>query len=71
MEYDYYKLYLAVNYCYKDMIRFNTLEEVHEAIENADGYNWYMIIGHLAIYDEDVPIASGEIEQKKTKKRKR
>ena len=70
MEYDYYKLYLAIDHVYKDMIPCQSLEQVDYELNNAVGYSNYVVIGHSDLYNCDMTVALGDIIVNRTRKRK-
>ena len=71
MEYDYYKIYLGTDLDgYKGPFMVNTLEEVEYILNQADMYDKYLVIGHNNALDMDEPIATGQIEINKSRKRK-
>ena len=57
----YYKLYLAIDYQYKDMIVCQSLEQVEYELNKATGYDRYMIIEHNNKTDSDQIISVGDI----------
>ena len=57
----YFKLYLAIDYQYKDMIICQTLEQVEYELNKATGYDRYIIIEHNNKTDSDQIIAVGDI----------
>ena len=57
----YYKLYLAIDYQYKDMILCQSLDQVEYELNKATGYNRYMIIEHNNKTDSDQIVAAGDI----------
>lgn len=67
--YEYYKLYLAIDYQYVDKIVCESLEQVEFELNRAVGYNHYLVIVHNNITNSDYPIASGDIEPNRTRKR--
>ncbi len=58
----YYKLYLAIDYQYKDMIICQSLEQVEYELNKATGYDRYLIIEHNNKTDSDQIVAVGDIE---------
>ena len=70
MEYDYYKLYLAIDYQYVDKIYCESLEKVEYELNRATGYNKYLVIGHNNSLDMDQVVAQGEIEVNRSYTRK-
>lgn len=70
MEYDYYKLYLAIDYQYVDRIICQSLEQVEYELNRATGYNKYMVVGHNNQYDQDNVVATGTIEVNRQIKRR-
>ena len=58
----YFKLYLAIDYQYKDMIICQTLEQVEYELNKATGYDRYIIIEHNNKTDSDQIVAVGDIE---------
>lgn len=70
MEFDYYKLYLAIDYQYVDKIICETLEQIEFELNRATGYNKYLIIGHSNLFDADQVVAQGEIEVNRSYTRK-
>jgi hypothetical protein len=70
MEYDYYKLYLAIDYQYVDKIYCETLDQVEYELNRATGYDKYLVIGHNNKLDMDQVIAMGDIELNRTHTKK-
>lgn len=70
MECDYYKLYLAIDYQYRDRIICETLDQVEYELNRASGYNEYLIIGHNNAMDCDTIIAHDYIQVNRTHTRK-
>jgi len=70
MEFDYYKLYLAIDYQYVDKIICETLEQIEFELNKATGYNEYLIIGHSNLFDADQVVAQGKIEVNRSYTRK-
>ena len=62
MEYNYYKLYLAIDYQYVDKVICEDLQQVEYELNRATGYNKYLLIGHNNQLDQDDIVASGQIE---------
>lgn len=58
----YFKLYLAIDYQYRDKLICQTLEQVEYELNKAVGYNRYIVIEHNNINDSDQIVAVGEIE---------
>lgn len=71
MEYDFYKLYLAIDFQYVDKIICQTLEQVEYELNRAVGYSQYLVIGHNNSMDCDFPVAQGTIELNRPRKRKK
>lgn len=71
MEYDYYKLYLAIEYQYVDKIICESLEQVEIELNRAVGYNQYLVIGHNIKLDCDNVVAMGDIELNRNYKRRK
>lgn len=70
MEYDYYKLYLAIDYQYVDKIICQSLEQVEYELNKATGYNEYLVIGHNNQLDMDCVVAHDYIQVNRTHTRK-
>jgi len=71
MDFDFYKLYLAIDYEYKDILYCESLEQVEYELNNATGYNKYIVIGHNIENSIDFPVAYGDIELNRPRTRKR
>lgn len=71
MQYDYYKLYLAIDYVYVDKVICQTLEQVEYELNRATGYDKYLVIGHNNVMDCDFPVAQGDIELNRVRCRKK
>lgn len=69
MEYDFYKLYLAIDYVYTDMIPCQSLDQVEYELNNAKGYNKYIVVGHNIENNMDVVVALGDIQVNRTRRR--
>jgi hypothetical protein len=70
IEFDYYKLYLAIDYQYVDKIYCESLEQVEFELNRAVGYNKYLVIGHSNSLDMDQVVAQGELEVNRTRRRR-
>lgn len=70
MEYDYYKLYLAIDYVYQDIVICESLDQIEYELNKAVGYNKYMIIGHSNEHNMDVVVAMGDIELNRQRTRR-
>ena len=70
MEFDYYKLYLAIEYQYVDKIICESLEQVEIELNRATGYNQYLVIGHNNEYDQDSVVAMGDIQVNRVRKKR-
>jgi len=70
MEYDVYRLYLAIDYVYVDMILCYSLEQVEYELNRAVGYNKYLVVGHNNELDMDNVVATGPIEVNRQIRRK-
>ena len=70
MEYDYYKLYLAIDYVYQDIVICESLDQIEYELNKAVGYNKYIVIGHNNENNMDVVVAMGDIELNRTRTRR-
>ena len=72
MEYDYYKVYLGTDLDgYKGPYMADSLEKVEYILNNADMFDKYLVIGHNNALDMDEPVAQGEIQINKPRRRKK
>ena len=71
MDYDYYKLYLAIEHAYVDKIICQSLDQVEYELNNAIGYDEYLVIGHNNALNIDFPVAHGDIELNRPRTRRK
>lgn len=70
--YDTFRLYLAKDNQFVKRYIVSSREKAHEIIDNVkDDYDGYLIIGHINITNEDVPLEHEYIEHTYTRKRKK
>lgn len=69
--YDTFKLYLANNNQFVKRYIVSSRDKAHELVNNLkDDYDEYLLIGHINITNEDVPLEHEYIEHQ-TRKRRR
>jgi len=67
MDYDYYKVYFGSdNTGYDNLVLCDTLEFVELELNRATIYDFYLVVGHNSLLDEDDVIARGRIELNRT-----